>query len=179
MATHLQIINSADCLRALVRHSPPFWEKLLTSVITGACIALASARYLPRYAWATLSIVSATATFVAAFKTKRVELRVSNVEFSTGGKARLRMRMAQAVSAAEVRWLEFREAAGSEEQPEPRGLYAVKSRGYVCLLPFVTELEANQIIREIAQKFPNVAAFWRSESPYGTNFLSLGIEKTK
>jgi hypothetical protein len=87
--------------------------------------------------------------------------------------------MGQAVSAAEVRWLEFREAAGSEEQPEPRGLYAVKGQGYVCLLPFVTELEANQLIREIAQKFPTVAAFWRSESAYGANFLSLGMEKTK
>jgi hypothetical protein len=179
MATHLQIINSADCLRALLRHNPPFWEKLLTSVITGACIALVSARYLPRYVWVILSIVSAAATFVAPFRTKRVELRVTNVEFSTRGNAELRMRMGQAVSAAEVRWLEFREAGGSEGQPEPCGLYAVKSRGYVCLLPFVTELEANQLIREIAQKFPTVAAFWRSESPYGANFLSLGIEKTK
>jgi hypothetical protein len=179
MATHLQIINSADCLRALVRHSPPFWEKLLISVITGTCIALASARYLPRYVWVSLSVVGATATFVAAFRTKRVELRVTNVEFSTRGNAELRMRMGQAVSAAEIRWLEYREAAGSEEQPEPRGLYAVKSRGYVCLLPFVAEAEADQLIREITQKFPTVAAFWRSESPFGANFLSLGIEKAK
>jgi hypothetical protein len=179
MATHLQIINSADCLRALVRHSSPFWEKLLTSVITGTCIALISARYLPRYVWVTFSIATATATFGAAFRTKRVELRVTNVEFSTRGNAELRMRLGQAVSAAEVRWLEYRETAGSEEQPEPRGLYAVKKRGYACLLPFVTELEANQFIREIAQKFPTVAAFWRSESPFGANFLSLGIEKAQ
>lgn len=87
--------------------------------------------------------------------------------------------MGQAVSAAEVRCLEYREVAGSEEQSEPRGLYAVKSRGYVCLLPFVTEAEANQLIREIAQKFPTVAAFWRNESPFGANFLSLGIEKAE
>jgi hypothetical protein len=51
--------------------------------------------------------------------------------------------------------------------------------GSACLLPFLNEEETVHVIAEIEKKFPGLAERWRKESPFGENFLSLGIGKTK
>jgi|GEM_PF-2819258 len=183
MATRLHITESSDTLRAVVEHDMLRWERILTACTATACTGLASIYFLPGHWWLIASAVALVASFVAALRTKRVELRVTKLEFFTRGNLDVKFRLGQAVCTSDVRWLEFCGAGAGEAQNESEGLYeslyAVTARSSALLLPFITESEANQLITQIKEKFPAMAEHWRPASAFERNFLSLGIRGTK
>jgi hypothetical protein len=126
-------------------------------------------------------VLAAVFSFVASKRAKYAELKATNVEFIAHGNFSSRFRSGQTVCTGDVRWLEFQKASGAENSPSepPGGLYAVTTRGNVCLLPFLSEAETIQVIAEIEKKFPGLADHWRAESPFNTHYLMLGLAKTK
>ena len=179
MATRFHITESSDGLRALVQHDMRSWERILTAGVAGACMGLASSYFLPGHWWVIVFSVVLIASFAASLQRKHVELRITKVEFFTRGNYGMKFRLGQAVCASDVRWLEFHGGSGSEIPEEGQGLYAVTTQGNACLLPYVTEQDAAQLIQEIEKKFPSMAERWRLESAYGNNFLSLGIRGSR
>ena len=179
MATRFHIAESSDSLHATVQRHTENWERILTAAVMGACVGFASFYFLPGYWWKIAAPVALVAGFFASLQAKRVELRVTKVEFFTQGNLGMRFRLGQAVCTSDARWLEFRGNGGSENSDEAQGLYAVTSRGSACLLPFVSEQHVVQLIGEIEKKFPFMAERWRSESAFGSDFVSLGISGNK
>ena len=157
----------------------PLWEKLLSAGVAGAAVGMFTAEFVSGRWWVPLSVLAAIFGFAGAIRAKRAELRATNVEFLTKGNAATRFRQGQTVCTGDVRWLEFQEDTGGPDSYEPSGLYAITARGSKCLLPFLSEEETAQVITEIEGRFPGLAERWRKESPFGENFLSLGIAKAK
>jgi hypothetical protein len=119
-------------------------------------------------------------SFVVAIRPKRAKLTTTNVEFLTQGNFSRKFRSGQTVCTGDLRWLEYQEGARTGDSPyNPGGLYAVTARGRACLLPFLAEAQTIQVIAEIEKKYPGLADRWHSESPFNTQYLTLGLAKAK
>jgi hypothetical protein len=79
---------------------------------------------------------------------------------SGGGEFRL--------NTADVGWLEYRQMdAFGIRGFGGSGLYAVKSIGAKCVLPFVDSREATIIMQAIGSKFPGLTEMWRGNLQVG------------
>ena len=91
----------------------------------------------------------------------RTELWVTKLEFVTRRNFG-RGRRSKVIYTADVGRLEFRHGVGLGETGELKsGLYAVKSRGSACLLPYLSYSETQEVIAAIATQFPGLAERWR------------------
>ena len=180
MATHYHIQEMRDGIRVSVKHQSVWWEQMLAAGVAGGVVWLASKTFLGGRWKLVAPVIAAIVSFVAASRPKRARLTITNVEFLTRGNFSTRFLAPQTVCTGDVRWLEYQEGSGGGDAPyEPEGLYAVTTRGKACLLPFLTDAQTIEIITQIEKKFPGLAERWRSESPFNTHFLTLGIAKAK
>ena len=163
MASHLHIQELANSLRVQARQDLPRWERLLAAGIVATVVGMASANFLGGWWWTIFSPIAAVGAF-QAIRSKKADLQITKVEFTTTGDLGRRVQTPRIVCAGDVRRLEFR-GEGSPLTSKPDGLYALTDRKELCLLPFLDWEQAEQVIRAIENKFPGLAEGWRSGQP--------------
>ena len=93
-------------------------------------------------------------------------LQVTKFEFAstyTRPAAKRARRVTIALNTADVRWLEYRtDERFGLSGAQASGLYAVKSIGAECLLPFLDLEQTASVIRAIESSFPGLAEMWRN-----------------
>jgi hypothetical protein len=180
VATRYHIHEIRNGLLISVTHQSVWWEQVLAAGIVGAAVWLASVTFLDGRWKLVTSVLVAILSFAAVFRPRYARLTITNVEFLTRGNFSTRFRAPQTVCTGDVRWLEYQEGSRTEDSShDPGGLYAAMIRGKACLLPFLTEVQTNQLIVEIEKRFPGLAERWRAESPFNTHFLAFELAKAK
>jgi len=77
---------------------------------------------------------------------------------------------------ADIQRIEYQEdITGPGNSGHPQGLYAVLRYQSVCLLPDMDARQTAMVIERIGEKFPDQCAQWKSPSPFGEHFISLGL----
>ncbi|QOY91812.1 hypothetical protein [Paludibaculum fermentans] len=79
------------------------------------------------------------------------------------------------VPRASVRWLEYREDERGPESNTFGGVCAKGKYSATCVLPFVDEAQAIEVIERIGQKFVAVGGQSSEESPFGRHFTRLNL----
>jgi hypothetical protein len=82
---------------------------------------------------------------------------------------------------AEVIRLEFRPGTDGEDQYTPKGLWAVTPGGASCLLPGLSQEQADPIVDQIYRKFPDVSMAKDSEyrGLFKDDLISLGLSRSE
>ncbi|MGC4056180.1 MAG: hypothetical protein QM757_45830 [Paludibaculum sp.] len=128
-----------------------------------------------------LLVLAAAATTALAFKGARwpshAELRVTNLEYVTRGPQTSNWFQSEnRIPRAGVRWLEYREDQSGPESGAVGGLYAKGKYSAACLLPFIDEAQAIDVIERIEARFVSVGEQRTEESPFGRNFTRLNLD---
>jgi hypothetical protein len=105
------------------------------------------------------AVLAGAIGFCLTFRQSRAVLRATNLDFETKGE------YPSTIARAEVSAMFYDKAQGDEMSYTPAGLYA--DRG-VCLLPFVNEEQANEIIQAIYRRFPDMPLKSESSEPLTT-----------
>ncbi|HEY6969175.1 MAG TPA: hypothetical protein VJA94_08225 [Candidatus Angelobacter sp.] len=128
-----------------------------------------------------LILIAAILAFLGTVIERRIQLKVTNLEFQTYGGFGNEFRNVRAMPSADILWLEHQDSSGGGDAPDhPEGLYAVLRCGSSCVLPYVDPGQANQVIDSIEERFPDMAKRWRtSRGPFDCHFITLGLSSQK
>ncbi|HEU5401100.1 MAG TPA: hypothetical protein VFU86_07070 [Terriglobales bacterium] len=96
-----------------------------------------------------------------------VELRVNKLEFETTGYSPGNYGGRRTEARMNIQGLEYR--SGAEGVP---GLYADMPFYWACLLPYISEQQANEIIERIYRRFPDTPT---AADPYKNNLTTLEL----
>ncbi len=117
------------------------------SALTAAITGYVGHRLLPLWLCTLSAALAAAIAFFLTFRQSHAVLRATNLDFETTGE------YPATISRADITAMFYDRAQGDEASYTPAGLYA---NGGVCLLPFVREEQANEIIQAIYQRFPDM-----------------------
>lgn len=173
---HLKIVEFDYSVVVKTEYSVSTLEQAIsavaTSVVTGMAVSLVGGVLVSL----TMGALAGACSILVLPRTRRFELQVTKDEFVARGKVGDNPGRTRSVRTKNIKWLEFQEdTTGPETAHHPGGLYAVLSNGAVCLLPDVDEQQTVSVIERIKGKFPELDAQWRSCSPFGKRFISLGL----
>ena len=171
----LEVLDVNDGLLIRVRQKSSTAGSALSGLVTLGFVLIAFGRYWRPALVITAALLAGTVSFLLYLREKTVELRVSKFEFQVHGKIGSDLQSSRAISCADIRWLEYAEDRSGEGSERPEGLYAVLKYHSVCVLPYVDLQQANALIDRIENRFPNLASQWKSNSPFGEHFTSLGL----
>lgn len=125
---------------------------ILSTLATVGCVLLAVDGFVPHRAILIVAALGAALGAVMSLREQKVTLRVTNLEFETLGYFGGSYRHRRSEPRMSIQGLEHRR---SEAVP---GLYANMPFYWACLLPYVTEPQANEIIERIYLRFPDTPA---------------------
>ena len=180
METELTILDGDDALVITSTRKPSLAEVTLSAVAVGGFIAVLAFSFLNEPMVVAVSISAALLTFMYAARKKKVELRITKLEFVSRGRIGDNLGLRRTVCSADIRWLEYQEdTIGPETSHHPGGLYAVLGHRSTCLLPNVSEAQTALIIDRIKERFPDFRTRWEGQSPFGKHFTSLGLNEPK
>ena len=173
----LDVIDLRDGLLIRTVRKPSLLEALVSCAVTGASAALVGFFFIGKREMFALATLSAALGFLIAKRARRFELHVTRLEFVPRGTVGGRAGSMRSVCTADILWLEYQEGtAGDNPGSSPRGLYAVSKGCSICLLPEVDERMTASVIERIKDRFPDFRAQWAAHSPFGTHFISLGLD---
>lgn len=176
----LGIHDSGNALVVRAERGPSPISGLVAAFATGSFWVLVFHNLLrlqSRWLLAGTTILIAGMSFVLAMRRKSTELRISRDEIISRGPLGDSFRSKRQVNPQDVKWLEYQEdTTGPETSQHPGGLYAVLSQHSVCLLPDIDERQTATVIEQIHKRFPDLSRKWQSQSPFGQNFVSLGLK---
>lgn len=113
---------------------------------------------------------------IGAMRTRRAELRVTNLEYvSRGTNFTGLFHASQNIPRADVQSLEYQEDKSGPEWDHPGGVYAKLKRRSVCILPHVDANQAAAVIERIGTKFVDLGDNGGGESGFGDHFTSLRL----
>jgi hypothetical protein len=176
----LGIHNSGNALVIRAEREPSLTNGLVAAFASGFFWVIVFHSLLRLQSWWLLgstTIPIAGISFLLAVRRKSAELRISRDEIILRGRVGDSFRSRRRVNPQEVKWLEYQaDTTGPETSHHPEGLYAVLSRHSVCLLPDIDAQQTATVIEQIHSRFPDLSRKWQSQSPFGQNFLSLGLK---
>jgi hypothetical protein len=160
--------------------------RILLTIVTGivACYFLYRIPLdppMPRWLVEGVLAIGILASVIAALRGCNVELRVTNLDFVSTGRAPDGYK-ASTTPRADVFRLEYHDAIGGVDVPEQaQGLYA-EHRGIgswaasTCILPQVNRAQTEQIIEAIYRRFPDTGTLSSSDAQ-PTQLISLNLGK--
>ena len=172
---NLEILDVNDGLLIRVRQKLSTTESVFTGLVALGFVVIAFGRYGRPGLVIVAAILTATVSFLLHRREKTVELHVSKFEFQVHGKIGSDLQSNRAICCADIRWLEYAENTSGEGSESTEGLHAVLKHRSVCVLPYVDLQQANALIDRIESRFPILAGQWKSNSPFGEHFTSLGL----
>ncbi len=125
---------------------------VVTTFAAVGCVLLAVDGFVPHRAILIVAALAAALGIVMSLREQKVTLRVTNLDFETLGYFGGSYRHRRSEPRMTIQGLEYRNTEGVP------GLYADTSFYWACLLPYVNEQQANEIIERIYQRFPDTPA---------------------
>ena len=173
------VIDSRDGLLVRTERKASLMEALLSCAVMGAFVAIACIRFLRIWEVIVLAIVSASLAFLIAKRTERFELRITRKEFVARGRVGDNLGGVRSVCTADILWLEYQEdTTGADSARHPGGLYAVVRHRSICILPDIDQKQTALIIERVKNRFPDLREQWAANSPFGSHFITLGLNES-
>jgi hypothetical protein len=176
MANELTIRDSEGVLIITAKQGRSAVNGILGALAGGTFVAIAFHNLLGTPALIITTAIVAVLSLFLGMREQHAELRVTNLALTSKGRYGDSLWSKRSVSAADVRWLEYQQdSTGPETSHHPGGLYAVLSNRNICILPYVDEHQAADVIQRIVERFPDLRGRWEGQSPFGQHFTSLGL----
>ena len=174
--TNVNIIDLDEALLVRTEWTPSLWDCGLSGASSAAFFGIGSFFVVGKFAAVAVGSLAGVMGFLFARRPRNFELRITRSEFLAVGKVGDQIGNTRSVSATEVKWLEFQsDHSGPDTAEHPGGMYAILGHRAVCLLPDVDEAQTTMVIARIGEKYPEICAQWAGRTPYGENFISLGL----
>ncbi|MDT8070683.1 MAG: hypothetical protein ROO76_21185 [Terriglobia bacterium] len=140
---------------------------VVSAIATTGCALIVADAFVPHRLMLIIVALAALLGVVMSMREQTVELRVNNLDFETLGYFGGSYRRRRTEPRMSIRGMEHRT---SENVP---GLYADMPFYWACLLPFVSEQQANEIIERIYRKFPDTPV---AADPFTENLTTLELD---
>jgi|GEM_PF-6130274 len=124
-------------------------------------------------------IISLIRDILSALRGVDVELRITNLDFISSGRASKDYRPST-ISRADIYNLEFREVMdGGDFLDLPKGLYVEYHGGpSICVLPHLDKLQTKEVIEAIYRRFPDTGTL-SPAGPLEPYLTSLNLNQSK
>lgn len=178
MACQLEVEEQEHALVFRVEEAPSWPRAAVAAIATGGVVGLA-ANWLgaPISLLLPAAAAAAAIAFLGAMRPSHAELCVTNLEYiSCGAHTATWFRSEIRIPRASVRWLEYREDERGPESDTFGGVCAKGKYTATCVLPYVDEAQAIEVIERIERKFVAVAGQGSEESPFGPHFTRLDLD---
>ena len=180
MAKQLEITESEDALLVTAKQGRSVMSGILGAVASGTFVAIAFRQLLVTPVLVVLIVLAAGLSLLLGIRRQNAELLVTIFELKSRGRFGDSFRSNRSLNPADVRWLEYQQdTTGPETSHHPGGLYAVLKGRSTCVLPYVDEQQAGEIIQRIMKRFPRLREQWEQQTPFGTHITSLGLDQPK
>jgi hypothetical protein len=140
---------------------------IVSALATAGCVLIVADAFVPHRVMLVAAAVAALLATVMSLREQTVKLRVTNLEFETLGYFGGSYRRRRTEPRMSIQGLEHRT---SENVP---GLYANMPFYWACILPYVNERQANEIIERIYRRFPDTPV---AADPFTKTFTTLKLD---
>jgi len=177
MAARLEIEENPEGLNIrLVRDGSVFYA-LLSAAVAGAVVFVLGGLYFHRPALIVITAVAAAWASSRWWRAVRGEVRITKLEMRVLTGSVIGSRFDRFIPVADIRRLEFRAHRGEDGFDRPSGLYAVQKWRADCILPRLSEEQAQRAVDAIYQRFPMIPMLperGKGDAP-GRDFISLNL----
>ena len=184
MSANLEIAELSGALSFRVGESPRLWRIFFAVPFTAIAVYLiahftSSSRLLELFIIA-VCVATSAKYLIADLRGTNVELRVTNLDLISTGRAPDGYSPAS-IPRASIYKLEYHEVrGGGEDEPHPSGLY-VKHQGILfnpttCVLPHIDESQTRQVIEVILRHFPDTESL-APVSPHEPYLTALNLNQ--